>query len=293
MLPNLAQLSPTGAEKRARGGGGSGGGGSEFPQDVVEYLAELADLRRPDQVLIVFRGSGEDGECDGDTYATLTFAELEKTATPAAKALLHAFRTRLATAREDETVDYWLADDDMGGLSGLADLLTDQHWPHATMDEDYLNGMAHGDHDDMADEDGKYEALVAVNKPLFELNREFLAKALADRAAWERKQDWLLPIDIEEFDWESNDVEAKWESILTFFNDQDEEDYEYARYTPNDIVPLEKWRRLDQVNIQSLMPWAKLVYRGATRLLQKKQEKATPGLPFWVPRIRIYIVPQN
>ena len=282
MLPNLSQLSPTGAEKRARGGGGSGGGGgSEFPQDVVEYLAELADLRRPDQVLIVFRG-GADGECDGDTYATLTFAELENTATPAAKALLHAFRTRLATAREDETVDYWLADDGMGGLSGLADLLTGQKWPHGVMEESYLSEMAYGDHDDVDDDDGRYEALVAVNRPLFELNEELLSQALADRATWEENQDSLLPIDIDELGW-SADVETKWENILWFFNKQDEGD-------DGDVVPLEKWRRLDQITFQPLLPWAKLVYRPATELLREKRENATQGLPFWVPRIRIYIV---
>ena len=224
--------------------------------------------------------------------ATLTFAELAETATPAANALLHAFRTRLATAREDETIDYWLSDGNLGELSGLADLLIGQQWPEGIMEESYLHEMAYGDHDDVDDDDGKYEALVAVNRPLFELNEEFLSTALADRAAWEKNQDSLLPIDIDELGWTA-DVETKWENILWFFNKQDEGDDGDIQYTENDVVPLEKWRRLDKITFQMLMPWAKLVYRGATELLQEKQENATQGLPFWVPKTRIYIVGQE
>ena len=290
MLPNLSQLSTTGApEKRLRGGGQPSG----FPEDVVEYLAELADLRRPDQVLIVYRNSYElDGECHHDAYATLTFAELAQKGSPAAKALLYAFQRRLAKAKDNKdnkTIDIYLNRE----MHGLGDLLTDNEFPMGD-GYDFAGRYGNVTEDGLYDidalneweEEARVETLIAINKPLFELNKEFLAKALSDRETWEKNQDFLLPIDVDAIEWESEDVEAKWESILRFF-EAFNEDYDVT-YTQDDVVPLVKWKTLKQITFQSLTPWAQFVYKPASRLLEQQRKKATNQLPFWVPRIRIY-----
>jgi len=285
MLPNLSQLSvgTTGPSRKFPRE-------TQLPDEIVDQIVkEAARKAAPlESVLITYIW---DGDCPVneslDTtpvigYEILTFDELRRANTPSASSLLGTFRKKLTEQDSSKSKDpdpIELTVSFFGGaFDGLADLLTDDQWPHGEMAERFLSETMEARSRQSRGRPDRFQAVIEltepINKRIFDNNREALATFLNITDPDDLENWWTTFVEEDVKVYFGTDVKAKAKRRIAV----DE----------NKI-----WQSLQDVKVQHFEPWVTQVYQPAGDWLLSKLPSATLNLPLFVPRIRLNVFVDN
>lgn len=273
MLPNLSALSDVGvnASKRQRSRE------SYLPQEIVDQILDGAATRQ-ESVLIIYNFTGEtEGRCVAPLYATLSFDELRRkgeNGSAGAKQLLRVFRDQLDSIDPESRdpinirIGYSAYEE---SFEGLADLVTDNEWPHGLLEERFLSNSAE-ELDDVT-----VELTLALNEQMLQRNRTRLAKLLENEDSYPYADfvDYNKDADV----WWNDYVRATVASL----------DEDTFGYEPPFVDEYQPWNSWQDVQVQILESWVRNMYRDAGNLLMLKIQEAEQELPLFVGRIRLTI----
>lgn len=279
MLPPLVSLrcadgpSPIGVNGRAR----TDTRPQEHLTDIVRQIFEEA-VNREENVLIVYNYTGSSEECQTTLYATLKFEELANATTDryGAAALLRMFKHQLQSIEPNnqEPVNLNLGLNEDSELTGLADLLTDDHWPHGAVGEEVLY-MSEGRRHRVLETVEVVDGTIAVNRRRFERNRDALERMMLQPDVY------FLDPTIVPYD---GSVDEWWETFV--YHDVVDGDPDAG---PVLVDEDERWATGLDIRVQSLEDWIKNVFKPAKRILMSKLHGANSEIPLFIGRVRVYI----